>query len=173
MIILDEYSAAVETALSPAKGHCRSCSEDRAAAMQNRNRICYACDCRRGGRAVTEEHHLFGPDIPVTVHLPVNEHRVLDEMRLSRPDFLREPGSDLLVNFAQLLLLFGEVAAVAADQSRRKILPEWIEPLADLLGDLGQEAAEALLLFGGHVAECPAAEWHKRAPKWTPTSRPR
>ena len=106
-MIFDEYLAAVDTALSPAKGRCCQCGEERAGAMLNRGQICYRCDRLRRGLPEIEAHHLFGKNIQLTVDLPVNEHRVLDAMRLSRPVFLRQPGSDLLINVAQIALLFG------------------------------------------------------------------
>jgi len=167
-MILDEYAAAVETALSSAKGRCRLCGEGRAAAMLNRGQLCYRCDRRRRGLPEIEAHHLFGPNTPLTVALPVNEHRVFDAIRLSRPRFLQEPGSELLVNAAQLALLSGEIAVMIADHVRREAGPQWVVALADILAGKAREVAEALLLFGGHLVECAGAQWQQGAPKWRP-----
>lgn len=167
-MILDDYAAAVDAAFSPAKGACCLCGEDRAVAMLNRGQLCYACDCRRRGRPETEAHHLFGRPTPITIDLPVNDHRVLDAMRLGRPRWLREPGNDLLVNIAQLVLLAGEVALVIADVARREAWPEWIAVLTEMLAAKAPDAAEALLLFGGQIVECPAAHSHKASSIWRP-----
>jgi hypothetical protein len=168
VIILEEYVTAVEVALSPAKGRCRVCGECRAAAMLNRDQICYRCDHRRRGLPEIEEHHLFGGHKGISVQLPVNEHRVLDAMRLSRPPYLTQPGADLLVNVVQALLLSSEVAVLIVHQAQRECWAKWITTLTELLAAKAREGAEAALLFSGHITECPGAKWHQTTMRWTP-----
>jgi len=177
-MILDEYAAAVETALATSGFELERYQflgylprgERALAGLWGgvSSWPHYRCDRRRRGLPEIEAHHLFGPNTPLTVALPVNEHRVFDAIRLSRPRFLQEPGSELLVNAAQLALLSGEIAVMIADHVRREAGPQWVVALADILAGKAREVAEALLLFGGHLVECAGAQWQQGAPKWRP-----
>jgi len=153
-----------EALLSQAKGRCR-CREDRAATMTASGK-CYACDGRERGMPETEGHHLFGPQVPIVVDLPLNEHRVLDALRLARYPLLVEPGSNTLMNIAGLLMQFAELAEMQVAAAERRRAPQWTGALADILADKGREAAETLLLLDGWLG--PERQSDPEAPQWAP-----
>jgi hypothetical protein len=149
------------------KGSC-ACDEDRDAAMTANGR-CYGCDLAARGMPVVEGHHVYGPDVPIIVDVPANEHRVLDALRANRHPLLRKPSGDMLANVAGLLMQFTELAEIGAAAADRGQAPRWRGQLDDLLARHGREAAETLLALTTWLDRQLPGGWRDEAPQWGPT----
>lgn len=156
--LVHDPEVVADQALSPGpKGRC-ACGEDRNAAMTRHGR-CYACDCRARGMPTLELHHLFGRDFPATVRLPVNEHRVIDAMRLGRSPLLCEPGNGPLVSIAGFLMQVAELGEMAACAAERDKAPGWAGALAAVIADWARHGAEWLLALDGSLTLRLGPEW--------------
>jgi hypothetical protein len=151
-----------------AKPHC-DCGEDRKPAMTRHGR-CYECDRLARGKSPYERHHYFGPDVPVTVPIPGNTHRVLTKLAANRREALKRPSDNPLLAVAAFVATAGETAEAAADYARRRDLPAWIVTIAALIARAARSASDWLLWLDGWLSEELGPDWHKGpgVPLWQP-----
>jgi hypothetical protein len=82
---------------------------------------------------------LFGRSVPITVLLPVDEHRVIDEVRKGRLLLLREPGGN---NNAMILQQHVELIEIAAAEAG---IAPWQRRLYLTVADCGRRAVAEML----------------------------
>ena len=90
------------------QGNKCACGEDRPEALirGSNPRVCAKCDRRKMGRRKTDDHHIAGQaNDPVTISVPVNDHRA--ELSVAQQDWppktLQNPdGSPLLAAAARI-----------------------------------------------------------------------
>jgi hypothetical protein len=97
----DQANEAAFERLGTREPRCSNCLETATAALISTpdGIYCYECFCKRQGRSPVEDHHPAGQhNMPETVRIPGNDHRVLSEMQRTWPEeTLRNPdGSPLL-----------------------------------------------------------------------------
>lgn len=149
------------------------CGESRPEAM-TRHGCCYECCRVRQGCNRTEDHHPFGRDNPevrkITVEIPANWHRVLDDRRARRPEILKRPGDNPLHQTAAVVATLGEAAGALAQFARLQKWPDWVATLCRIFAEAGENVADWLLILADKLDSQLGPEWAEKLdmPAWQP-----
>jgi hypothetical protein len=148
-------------------GGC-SCGEDRPAAMTRRG-CCHECAALADGRSTLEDHHVLGRAVSdITADTPLNWHRVLHAAEKGRDEVLLRPGTDPVLGIAAAIMRGVDIARAVADYGETHGLWQWAINLARTLADIGEYAANWLLILAGWLEERHGAEWFRELPPWRP-----
>jgi hypothetical protein len=134
--------------------------------------LCYECTLIQDGRRRTEDHPPFGRGNPavarISLEIPGNWHRALDDRRAQRPEILKRPGDNPLHQIAAIVATFGEAADAFADYGRREQWPEWTARLADLFSSAAHSVVNWVLVLADRLDERLGAEWTRELemPPW-------
>ena len=145
-----------------------SCGENRPAAMTWRG-CCYKCAARADNRIVIENHHVLGcGQSGISVDLPINWHRVLHAPDKRRDKVLLRPGNNPLHQIAAAIMRGVDIARAFADDAETLGSWQWAINLARIMADIGEHAANWLLILDGWLEDRLGAEWFRELPPWQP-----
>jgi hypothetical protein len=149
-------------------GGC-SCGENRSAAMTVGG-CCHECAARADNRAITENHHVLGEkQSGISVDLPLNWHRVLHAADKHRDAVLLRPGDNPLHQIAAAIMRGVDIARAFAGYGEHGS-PQWAIDLARTMANIGEYAANWLLILAGSLEDRLGADWFRDPglPPWRP-----
>lgn len=121
---------------------CAHCGEKDPVCLTKKGEtiVCYECQKADAGKATVEKHHVAGQhNLPDTVPIPANDHRVLSDMQYEWPtETLRNPDESPLLRASATIRGWLDVLRLIIERTVGWI-PDFLERLDDWLREkLGQ-----------------------------------
>jgi hypothetical protein len=128
--------------------------------------ICYECNRQGRGLPTTEDHHIIGRDVDLTIPIPANLHRAISQRQAARQPILKQPSDDPLIQIARFVTIAAELFEVGADYLKANNLPDWLPSLCNVLANLCRRATDQLLTIAHSLIEQNGIDWWKGRTLW-------